>query len=264
MMTMKERYPTCALIVPTTATQLAEKARQAYKAFVSPNSPDDEALPQWLVVAGSKQHAALWDFDPAGDLFYELAPRISQLVEGKLYIAQLNERLFGSYAYEGGIGLGSLSENPNDLASRLGVPFPPRNSVSSSEEWSVCVVEGAGSEKLRSVLELPPEDRKVVRVETHPLGSIIFASDGSPVLGIGSMLTSPELEQTTTYCVERSRGDLVRIWISRKGKTVQFFTSDESLGPGPPTAERIWDIKGAKDIAGILSVLQIPPRLLGW
>jgi len=253
------RSPTYAIIAPATTKQLLALVE---KALESPDS-DDEPDRTWEIVGGTKQYAALWDYDPAGDNAYVLAPMVSRAVRGTVFIAQLNKYTYGSYAYERGQAGDKVLETPEKLATRLGVPFPPRADISSERAWSVCVVEGAVPEIVNSVLDLTPEDRAVVKVQPHPLGTIIFASDESPVLGVGGMVKGDALEHAMTYAIERSHGDVLQIWIYRDGDVISFFTTDESLGLGPPRADRTWDIKGAREIDGILAVLQIPPALLG-
>lgn len=257
---MTKRYPTYAVIAPTTKQRLEAIARRAHSELLA----DDELPDTWEVVAGTAQHAAIWDFDPAGDFGYELAPFVSRLVAGTVYLAQRHEHTAGCMAYEGGGATGEVRETPENLAQRLGVPFPERADIPPERQWSVCVVEGARPESVMNVLDLTPEDREVVSVESHPLGAIVFATDESSILGIPSMLVGPGLTTVTTYAVERSRGDLLTVWMYRDGEIRWFFTTDDSFGLGPRTADRSWDIKGAKDVAGVLTALQIPPALLGW
>jgi hypothetical protein len=153
---------------------------------------------------------------------------------------------------------------PEKLAQRLGVPFPERPDISPEQRWSVCVVEGASPESVMKALDLTPEDLEVVRVDSHPLGTIVYATDESSVLGIPAMLVGPGLAAVTTYGVERAHGDVLTVWLYRDGKISRFFTTDETFGLGPPTADRSWEIKGAKNVDGILAALQIPPALLAW
>ncbi|HEX5064042.1 MAG TPA: hypothetical protein VFV99_31900 [Kofleriaceae bacterium] len=228
------------------------------------SDPEDEVEKTWEVVAGTGKYAAIWDYDPAGDSAYQVAPIISRAVRGTVYVAQLHKHLYGVSAYKGGRALDDVVEAPLRLANRLGVPFPPSPVVSPEAEWSVCIVDGAPPDLVNSALDLTPEDRVVVRVDPHPLGTIIYASDRSPVLGVPSMVKGRGLEHATTYAVERSHGDALTIWVYRKGEIILYFCTDERLGLGPPNADRTWDIKGARDVDAILAALSIPPALLGW
>jgi hypothetical protein len=261
---MTARYPTYALIVGASAEQLLDAARRAYR-VLRVDDDDHAQLPDdWEIAPGTKQHAALWDYEQAGDGAYELAPLISRWIRGPVYVAQLQERLYGVYVYVDGAGGGAVDESPERLAERLGVPFPPRASATPDDEWSVVVVEGAKPEDLRESLDLEPEDRDIVKIEPHALGAIVYALDGSSVGGIGPMVHGPALASATAYVLERSRGDLLQVWIYRRSVAVQYFSSDESVALGPPSADRVWEIKGANDPPAILAALHVPPAKLGW
>jgi hypothetical protein len=122
-MAKQKYYPTYAVIAAASPDWLERKAREIHHELL-PSCQYDELLYDWQVVSGVKNHSAVWDFDPAGDMAWELAPLLSAQIKGKVYLAQLHEHTRGSYEYEEGKALGEIPEDPEKLAYRLGVPFP--------------------------------------------------------------------------------------------------------------------------------------------
>jgi hypothetical protein len=256
-MTTKLRYPSYAVIARATPDALADAAARARGEL---GLSDDG----WEIQPGPKGYTALWDFTPGGGTAYAIAPLISKQVAGTIYVAQLDEHLHGTSAYERGKSLGEVEEGPVELAARLGVPFPSRPVVFPGRKWSVVIVEGAGPAVVEPSLGLDPSGREVVRVEDHPLGTMIYAVDDSGVTGLGPLVAGPGLETVTTYELERSfDGDLLQAWIYRGGTMTHFFTSDDSYGLGPPSVDRVWAIKSAGTVRGIVEALQVPVELLG-
>jgi hypothetical protein len=259
-MTKPMRMPTWAVIVPASAPWLRRRSKELRMRLLGMDADDLADLEQeypWRVVNGTGTHAAVWDFTPEGDWDGELAAALSAEVKGTVFVANLHESARGAVAFDGGSCVGPMSESPEELAERLGCAFPEAAGP-TADTRRVCVVEGASPADVDAALVLSARERRLVRIESHPLGTIVYRTDGDDVAGVAYAICGNDLSRATAYGIEVGDGAaslVVRVF--EDGEMVGFFASDASMGLPPRKVPRVYEIKGESDPRKILAALHV-------
>jgi hypothetical protein len=269
---MARQHPglTWAVLVPAPVTVVRPLVDEAWAVRFG---PDEGEVARWETRPCTGGYAQVLGREPGseGD-DEELAAILSRRLDGELFVLRFRDDAPAVWVFEHGAFTREEPPIPWAVADRLGcVPGPDEESPGPSDQASgeppsdvgtirtpsVCVVEGASADDVRSALRRVVSDAPL-RVVPNALGALVHAEGGGAALLAGDI--AEELPGSTVYAVMVGPApDRFGVLVHRHDADTGSF---EAGAPGLEGFTALQDVRGQHAPSEILRVLGVPPALL--